>query len=259
MKRCLVYIAFLLIHDAVYAQTFEVATVKPSTLDVSAGRFMRMQTANQFLARNYPPRILISAAFNLSPQAITGGPEWIDSDRYEIVAKTPGDVRPTLDEQMAMLRKLLAERFGLTIHRAPKELPIYSITIAKNGLVMKESTVSPDATPEGPPPLVFVIYPMEVVKLPGRSATVGELASVMQRAALDRPVVDKTGLSRRYDFDLEFAPDENVFGGTVPRSIDTTRPGLFTALQEQLGLKLEATRGLVDAIVIDKIERPSDN
>ena len=81
----------------------------------------------------------------------------------------------------------------------------------------------------------------------------------MQRAALDRPVLDKTGLSRRYDFDLEFSPDESVFGGALPRGSDEAKPGLFTAIQEQLGLKLEATRGLVNSLFIDKIDRPSEN
>jgi uncharacterized protein (TIGR03435 family) len=71
---------------------FEVATIKPSNLELMAGRFMRMQTASQFVARNYPVKILISAAYNLSPKAISGGPAWIDSDRYEILAKTPGNV-----------------------------------------------------------------------------------------------------------------------------------------------------------------------
>lgn len=264
MGRSLGWIALFLANTGIYAQirpvfdSFEVATIKPSTLEVSAGRFIRMQSSDHFVARNFPLRLLISAAYNLSPQAISGGPSWIDSDRYEIVAKSPGVVRPSLDEQMAMLRRLLADRFNLTFHRAPTELSIYALTVAKNELTLKESTLSPDASPEGPPPLVFVIFP-ELVRLPGRSATMAELASVMQRAALDRPVVDKTGLLGRYDFELEFAPDESLFGGALPRNADTTKPGLFTAIQEQLGLKLEATKGLVDSIVIDKIDRPSEN
>ncbi len=169
---------------------FEVATVKPSNQELAAGRFIRMQTTNEFVARNCPLRMLISAAYDLSPQAISGGPAWIDSDRYEILAKSPGSVRPTLDEQMTMLRKLLADRFNLTSHRATKELAIYVLTIAKNGPKLKESTLSPDASPEGPPPLVFVIFP-GAGRLPGRYATTAELASVLQRAALDRPVVDR--------------------------------------------------------------------
>src|SRR5215469_4361418 len=100
--------------------SFEVATIKPTAADWNAGRFLRMQTANQFVARNYTLRVLISAAYNLNPKAISGGPSWVDSDRYDIVARTPGEVRPNMDEQLAMLRKLLADRFNLTFHREKK-------------------------------------------------------------------------------------------------------------------------------------------
>ena len=96
--------------------------------------------------------------------------------------------------------------------------------------------------------------------LPARNATMGDFASLLQRAILDRPVVDKTGLSGRYDFDLEWAPDETQFGGGVPAaSSDAPSAPLFSAIQEQLGLKLVATRGPVDALVVDKAERPSAN
>jgi uncharacterized protein (TIGR03435 family) len=82
----------------------------------------------------------------------------------------------------------------------------------------------------------------------------------MQRAALDEPVLDKTGLTARYDFDLEFTPDESLFGGALGKGVDDSpKPGLFSALQQQLGLRLEATRGLVDVLVIDRVERPSEN
>ena len=119
--------------------------------------------------------------------------------------------------------------------------------------------MSPDASPEGPPPLIFVVSP-QLTRLPGRSATMAELASVMQRAALDHPVVDRTGLSGRYDFDLEFAPDETQFGGAFARPTDDpTRLDLSAAMQQQLGLRLEATKGPVDVLVVDDAERPSEN
>jgi uncharacterized protein (TIGR03435 family) len=240
---------------------FEVATIKPTPPDWTGGRFIRMTSTHQFVARNHALKTLIAAAYNLSPQAISGGPAWIDSDHFDILAKTPGEVRPYLDEQMSMLRKLLAERFNLAFHREPKELPIYALTVAKNGSKLKESTVSPDASPEGPPPLVFVVSP-QLVRLPGRHATTAELASVMQRAALDRPVVDKTRISGTYDFDLEWTPDESQFGGVLgrpPSNDASAKPGLFAAIQQQLGLRLEATRGPVDVLVIDKAARPSEN
>jgi uncharacterized protein (TIGR03435 family) len=238
---------------------FEVATIKPTPADYQGGRFIKMQSAHLFSAKNHALKTLIAAGYNLSLQAISGGPAWVDSDRYDIVAKAPNEIRPNLDEQMAMLRKLLADRFSLTFHREQKELPIYALTIAKTGSKLKESTVSPDASPEGPPPLIFVLSP-QGVSLPGRNATMAELASVMQRAAVDRPVVDQTGLTGRYDFVLEWTPDDTQFGGQRPPTPEVpVKPDLFAALQQQLGLKLVATRGPVEVLVIDRIERPSNN
>jgi uncharacterized protein (TIGR03435 family) len=259
--------AFAVVASGMFAQStasrpgfieFEVASIKP-TPPGAGGRRIRMQNTHEFAAKNHALKTLVAAAYNLNPRAISGGPAWVDSDRYDIVAKAPSEVRPNLDEQMSMLRKLLADRFQLTFHREPKELRVYALTIAKGGPKLTESTVSPDASPEGPPPLIFVVLP-QLVRLPGRNATMGDLASVMQRAALDYPVLDKTGLSARYDFDLEFTPDETVFGGALGAGgDDSAKPGLFAAISQQLGLKLEATRGSVEALVIDHVERPSEN
>jgi uncharacterized protein (TIGR03435 family) len=237
---------------------FEVATIKPTTLDwPSGGRYMRMQTAHQFVARNYTLRVILAAAYYLTPSAVSGGPAWVDSDRYDILAEVPGQVRPNTDEQMSMLRNLLSERFSLTLHREEKEFPIYALTIAKNGSRLKAST--PTTAPEGSPPLVFVLSP-DGARLAARDATMGELAWVMQRSALDRPVVDKTGLRGRYDFDLEWTPDETQFGGTLP-PVNPEHPklDLFAAMQQQLGLRLDATKGPIQALVIDRVERPSEN
>jgi uncharacterized protein (TIGR03435 family) len=237
---------------------FEVATVKPTTLDwPSGGRYMRMQTAHQFVARNYTLRVILAAAYSLTPGAISGGPAWVDADRYDILAEAPGDVRPNTQEQMSMLRRLLTDRFNLTFHREPKEFPIYALIVAKGGPKLAPSM--PVTTPEGAPPLVFVLSP-DGARLAARDATMGELAWVMQRSALDRAVVDKTGLSGRYDFDLEWTPDETQFGGNVPKAgPDPPKPDLFAAMQQQLGLRLESTRGPIEAMVIDKVERPAAN
>jgi uncharacterized protein (TIGR03435 family) len=237
---------------------FEVATIKPTTLDWPAGgRFLRMQTAHQFVARNYTLRVILAAAYNLTPRAISGGPAWVDSDRYDILAEAPGQVRPTTDEQMSMLRRLLSERFNLTVHREEKEFSIYALTLAKNGPKLAEA--APDTSPEGSPPLVFVLSP-DGARLAARNATMRELAWVMQRSALDRPVVDKTGLTGRYDFNLEWTPDETQFGGNVPRgNPEPPKPDLFAAMQQQIGLKLDATKGPIQALVIDRAERPSEN
>jgi uncharacterized protein (TIGR03435 family) len=241
---------------------FEVATVKPTPPDDYRGaRLFKMPSAHQFIAKNYPLRMLIALAFNLPLRAISSGPDWIDSDHYDIVAATPGEAKPTLDEQMSMLQKLLADRFNLTFHREKKEFSIYAITIANNGPKLKQSTAPADEAPA----LISTVYPaasggIDRVVMPGHNATVAQFASVLQRVVLDRPVVDQTGLSGKYDFELEWTPDETQFGGTLPQGPpDTDRPGLFAAVQQQLGLRLEATRGPIDTMVINRVEKPTEN
>src|SRR5215469_10139211 len=117
---------------------FEVATVKPSAPDARDGRWIRMQSADRFQAHNHAVRTLIAAAYDLSPQAISGGPPWVDSDHWDIIAKTPGEIRPNLEEQMSMLRALLNDRFHLKFHREPREFSIYTLTVAKGGPQLKE-------------------------------------------------------------------------------------------------------------------------
>ena len=264
-KRCLPSIAaaFVLAASVSSAQPpaprpvfeeFDVATIKPSDPKL-VGRFLRMQSANRFVARNYTLKYMIGAAYNLTPRSISGGPAWSDSDRYEILALTPGEVKPNPDEQMTMLRKLLADRFKLAFHREPKTLPIYALTIAKDVMKLKKSDPAKD---DAQPDLVNVVYP-EHVSLPARNATMPQFTSMLQSPVLDRPVVDRTGLVGKYDFDLEWTPDETQFGGQLPRPAEPNRPGLFAALQQQLGLRMEATRGTIDTLVIDRAERPAEN
>lgn len=239
---------------ALFGQSFEVAVIKPAD-PTFTGRITTMQGAHQFVARNHTLKTLIEAAYNLTPRAISGGPAWIDSEHYDILAGTPGELHPGFDEQMSMLRQLLTDRFGLAFHREPKELAVYELTVAKDGPRLKESA--------GPPSdgLHFVLYPGRA-SLPAKGGSMAELASVLQRAALDRPVVDKTGLTGRYDFDLNWSPDESQFGGAIARlggADASDQPDLYTAMQRQLGLKLEAVKGRIEALVIDHAERPAEN
>jgi uncharacterized protein (TIGR03435 family) len=235
--------------------TFEVATIKPMEPDAKSGRYITMQGNNRFVEKAYTLKLLIAAAYDLNPRTISGGPSWIESDHYDIVAVTPGEVRPTHQEQMSMLRSLLTDRFKLTFHREPKEFSIYQLELAKSGSKLKETAVPNDPPTVGP----GVVYSQRIV-MPARNATMADFASLLQRAILDRPVVDKTGLSERYDFDLEWAPDETQFNGDGPTSsADAPAAPLFTAIQQQLGLRLVATRGPVDALIVDKAERPSAN
>jgi uncharacterized protein (TIGR03435 family) len=232
-----------------------VATIKPTDPDAKSGRYIIMQGNNRFNEKAYTLKLLIAAAYDLNPRTISGGPSWIESDHYDIVAVTPGEVRPTHNEQMSMLRSLLADRFQLTFHREPKVFSIYELEVLKSGSKLKETTAPNNPPTVGP----GVVYPQRIV-LPARNATMGDFSSLLQRAILDRPVVDMTGLSGRYDFDLEWAPDETQFGGDVPAaSAEAPAAPLFTAIQQQLGLRLVATRGPVDSLVVDKAERPSAN
>jgi len=239
---------------------FEVATIKPVENDAKSGRYLIMQGTNRFIGKNYTVKLLIAAAYNLSPKTISGGPAWIESDHYDIVAVTPGDVRPNHDEQMSMLRALLADRFKLAFHREQKDFSIYELQLAKGGPKLKPTTAAPTVlSTTAQPQLITTVYPQRIV-LPARNVSMTDLAILMQRAMLDRPVVDKTNLTGRFDFDLEWAPDETQFGGEVPVApADAPIAPLFTALQQQLGLKLEATRGPVEALVVDTVERPSAN
>ena len=254
--------AALLISTATFAQSprprfdsLEVATVKPVDPGEKDGRFITMPGTNRFIEKNYTLKLLIAAAYDLNPRTISGGPGWVTSEHYDILAVTPGEVRPTHDEQMSMLRALLSDRFKLTFHREPKEFSIYALEVIKSGPKLKDTTHAADPPSVGP----GVVYPQRIV-LPARNATMTDFASLMQRAILDRPVVDRTGLTGRYDFDLEWAPDETQFGGDLPPApADAPSPPLFTAIQQQLGLKLDPTKGTVAALVIDTAERPSAN
>jgi uncharacterized protein (TIGR03435 family) len=220
---------------------------------------MTMQGNSRFVAKAYSLNLLIAAAYSLNPHTISGGPGWVDSDHFDIVAVTPGDVRPSHDEQMAMLRTLLTDRFKLTFHREQKEFSIYSLEIVKGGPRLKPSTAAADAPHVVGPGVLYPEPPVHIA-LPVRNATLDEFAELMQRGILDRPVVNHTGLTGRFDFDLEWAPDETQFGGDVPAASSTApAPPLFTAIQQQAGLTLRPTRGMVSALVIDTVERPTAN
>jgi uncharacterized protein (TIGR03435 family) len=215
-----------------------------------------MQGGHQFVARNYTLKYMVAAAYSVTPRTISGGPSWIDSDAYDILAATPGEVRPSVDDQMLMLQALLADRFQLTFHTEQKDFAYYALTVAKSGAKLKESI----AAPHEQTVLINRVYPRDYIQLPARNATMAQFAAMLQRAVLDRPVLDKTGLSGKYDFDLEWTPDDSQFDGHMPptRPDNSGKPDLFAAMQ-QLGLKLESVKGPVPTIVIDHVERPSEN
>jgi uncharacterized protein (TIGR03435 family) len=261
MLRRVLIVASLLGSYAAWAQIpaarprfdeFEVATVKPVDADVHAGRMFNMDGERRWKAMNFTLKNLIALAYDLSPKTISGGPGWMDAQHFDIEAMTPGSVKPTRMEQMRMLRALVVARFGLKFHREPKEFSIYELTVAKGGAKLR-----PAAKPNDEPQLFGVVYP-DKIEVPARNVSMDEFASMLQRATLDRPTVNKTGLAERYDFDLVWAQDDSQYGGELAKAPDDSQsPPLFTAVQEQLGLKLEATRGMVAAMVVDEAMKPS--
>jgi uncharacterized protein (TIGR03435 family) len=232
-------------------EAFEVATVKPVEPGQQAGRFFKMDGPHRWVATNFTLGNLIALAYDLSPKTISGGPGWMESQHFNIEAVTPGDAAPTRLEQMQMLRALLVERFKLTFHRQEKEFAIYELTVAKGGAKLKE-TVDPAA----PPVLVGLVYPGKI-EVPAKNVTMDDFVAMLQRATLDRPTVNKTGLVGKYDFTLDWAPDETQYGGDLPKAAEgAASPPLFVAVVQQLGLRLEATRGMVNAMVVDGAVKP---
>ena len=230
---------------------FEVATVKPVDPDAQRGRTFQMVGPHRWVATNYTLKSLIALAYDMNPKAISGGPAWMDSEHFNIEAISPGEIQPVRLEQMRMLRALLVERFELKFHREEKEFSIYELTIAKGGPKLKLA-----AKPDDPPYLLGVVYPGKI-EVPAKSVTMDDFVAMLQRATLDRPTVNKTGLTGVYDFTLDWAQDETQYGGEVPKAPeDGPVPPLFTAVQEQLGLKLQATRGVVNAMVVDSAVKP---
>lgn len=254
-------IVLLLFLSKLQGAAFEAAAIKVTPPDWNGGRYITMQSAHLFAARNHTLKTLIAAAYNLNPKAIGGGPEWIDSVHYDVFATTPGELRPGSEEQMTMLRALLAERFGLRFHRENREMPVYSLSTAAGGPKLKIAAEPEEPGTKGLRPLAFVVD-LPVIRLPARGATIADFISILQRAALDRPVADRTGLTGRYDFDLAWTPDDSQFGGAFGSPVNAAPdapPGLFTALQQQLGLKLTPLRAEVSTLVVDRLERPSEN
>ena len=234
------------------APAFEVATIKPTPPDFQ-GRFVTTR-GRQYTVRNYTARDLLVTAFRLNRSAILGGPRWIETDKYDIDAVTTGDELPSRDAQAVMLRELLRVRFNLAFHLEERDVPLYALVVARNGPRLKASA-GENKSALGP--LVNRVFPNRIVT-EGRASTVNQLALLLQ-GGLDRPVVDRTGITGMFDFDVEWVPDSQFNSELILPAPDTSKPGLFTALQEQIGLRLEPTRGPGQVLLIDRIERPTEN
>ena len=256
--------------------SYEVASIKPEK--TGSMMFRILNTPDGFSATT-TVQMLIRVAYGIEDNQISGAPGWVSSEKYDVEAKmdevTADKVKKLGEAQREparqhMLQTLLADRFKLTVHRETKELPMYSLVVAKGGSKLKEA--KPDDT-----------YPNGIKGLDGRPAPVGSHLMRMGRGELTaqslgmeqvahlltqqtgRTVVDNTGLKGNYDFTLHWTPDQSTptlngpGGGSDSTTSSESGPSIFTAIQEQLGLKLESQKGPVEILVIDHIEKPSEN
>lgn len=256
---------------------FQVASIKPNTQTGPNFRGVRPEPGGRLTVHNAPLLMLIQNAYQLQAYQVIGGPEWVNTDGYDIEAKPDHDTdRP---EMLRMLQTLLADRFKLAIHRETRELPVYGLAAAKGGLRMPppkdpncgaiESSGAPQP-PAGEAPCGRVMIDMSMggIRMLGRTVEMSRLVEILA-AALGRPVLDRTGFSGKLDVSLKFTRDEMTEGlpgsGGSRDPSDTIAPGnpgmpnIAAALEEQLGLKLEKTKGPVEVVVIDHVERPTAN
>ncbi len=249
--------------------TFEVASIKPANSD-SPGSSIQLVPGGGLNMNGIPLRTMIARAYDVRDFQVSGGPGWLGTERFDImaradaesakgledIAKMTDDQRKTVREQMGeRLRALLADRFQLVVHEETKDQPIYTLVVSKNGAKLQE--VKEPGARQG--------MSMNRGRLEGMAAPMEMLGQVLSNT-MGRPVVNKTGLTGKYDFVLEFIPDVGVdlraqgFGdGITSPAPAPGGPSIFTALQEQLGLRLESQKGPVPNIVIDRVEKPSEN
>jgi uncharacterized protein (TIGR03435 family) len=238
---------------------FGVATIKPSDPD-HPGWMVAIKGGRNFVTTNTNMNDLISYAYGLHAKQILNGPPWFLTEKFDIEGVPDGEGLPSREQFKSMVQRLLADRFKLAFHLDKKELAVYAITIPKGGPKLTPSASDPNDLKTN-----YSFGPLGVLTV--KNLTIEGFAGVMQRTVLDKPVVDQTGLTDRFDFVLKWTPDDSQFaqlrgaGVTAPLSVDDLKspPGLYTAIQEQLGLKLEAVKAPYDVIVIDHVEMPLAN
>jgi uncharacterized protein (TIGR03435 family) len=221
--------------------SFDVVSIKPNQTGSEARR-AGSSPGGIFTATNVSLRLLISRAFGVAEFQVEGGLGWIESEKYDIMAKADTPLEMTREELRPCLQALLAERFRLKFHRETKEGSVYSLVVGKNGSKLRKHS-------GGGTSAIGASSGSGKATITGTKVTLARLAEYLSGQA-GRPVVDNTRLGGEYDFRVEWATEE---------ATDTSAPSLFTALQEQLGLKLDATKGPVPMIVIDQAERVSAN
>jgi len=230
----------------------EVATVKPSPPGAQ-GRLYTVR-GTQVMAINVTLLNVITFAYDLHERQVSGGPAWMSTDKFEIAIKpdTPG--QPSIQQMKTLFQKALVDRFQFKFHTEKRELSVYAITQPAN----TKHKLAEAAPGNNLPNLIFPRAGL----LPAQNATMQDFAQVLQGAVLDRHVVNQTSIQGRYNFTLDWTPDEFQFASFGPRQgpfPDTGKPNIFQAFQDQLGLKLESTKAPADVLVVDKAEKASDN
>ncbi len=248
----LIFAALVYGQDKPARLTFEVASIKPTKPGGRGEGIKALPGGQEYRTEGAPVKLMISLMYKVPMRQISGGPDWINTDGWDISAKA--DKSYNLDDLHTMFQNMLADEFKLKFHKEIKEGPVYALSIDKAGLKMKVNESPQD----------FEI-PMQGG---GGGATVGKrvpmeyltwfLGQVLQRE--ERPVINRTGLTGNYDFTLSFAPElppgfpkENLPAGFLDR------PNIFDALRQQLGLRLDAQKGPVEYYVIDSVEKPAAN
>jgi uncharacterized protein (TIGR03435 family) len=229
-------------------RVFEVASVKPHP---DPPHIIGVKTTGaRLIADAETVGGLVMWAYNLKNYQVTGtDPSPVGDTMFDVVAKAEGDDTPAKDEFRTMLQNLLADRFKLKVHREIREMPVYALVVGKNGPKLKPS--APDAAPGGRIQLVGRNYEYTVPL-----ATMDDIVDGVANSFLDRPVVDRTGLIGPFNLKLTYTP--NTRGNRTPDP-DSPDLSIFTAVQDQLGLKLESQKAGIEILVIDHVEKPSEN
>jgi uncharacterized protein (TIGR03435 family) len=227
------------------AQQFDVASIKPSNVDQMKGPSGVATVHGRITANNVTLKRCIMGAWGVGPNQVSGGPAWLDSDRFEIVARAD---QPVEDEVVlnTMLRNLLAERFKLAIHRETRMVPALVLEVAKNGPKL-EDTTNGEATTNS-----------SRGRIDAQKATMDHFADVLSRQ-MDLPVVNRTELKGVFNLKLEWTPESLKPASPGADRGAAEEPSIFTAIQEQLGLRLRSQKTPVDMLIVDHAEQPSEN
>jgi len=237
--------------------SFDVATIKPNNSGGTSmqGLYLR---GRSFSIRNGSLADMIAFAYNVHKKQLVNGPGWMDNDRFDIDGVPDKEGVPNDKQLRKMMQKLLADRFKLTFHQEKRDLSAYVLTVGKGGQKLKPTQLN------GPLPGFGMRPGPGGLMLNVRNSTMSDFTSFLQMLVLDRPVVDRTGITGRFDFECKFTPDDSQFNGhppPLPKQAEDaeTSPNLFEALLQQDGLKLDAQKTAVDVIAIDHVEKPSAN